>query len=96
MRPSVAAPEIALALVKLAASISLGSNASRHSSEFAANASMATPVSNAVRDVRWLKGFGEVGATLHLTRPIGAGTKTIFKVCRQPIVRLLAHGPPRS
>jgi urocanate hydratase len=37
IKPNVAAPEITLALVKVAASISFGSSASRHSNELAAN-----------------------------------------------------------
>ena len=49
MRANVTAPEITLTVEKLAASMSSCPNASRHSNELAANATMATAVSSAVR-----------------------------------------------
>lgn len=50
IQASINAPEIKRSEVKLAASISVSSNAARHKSEFAAKASMANAVHAIVRN----------------------------------------------
>ncbi len=64
MRLSITAPEITLIVVKLAASMSPCLNASRHNKELAANASIATVVSNAMLREIDLKVPERIAATL--------------------------------
>ncbi len=64
MRLSITAPEITLIVVKLAASMSPCPNASRHNKELAANASIATVVSNAMFPEIDLKFPERIAATL--------------------------------
>lgn len=64
MRLSITAPEITLIVVKLAASMSPCPNASRHNKELAANASIATVVSNTMFPAIDLKFPERIAATL--------------------------------
>jgi hypothetical protein len=64
MRLSITAPESTLTVAKLAASMSPCPKASLHNKELAANASIATNVSNTVLGVIGLKFLEEMSATL--------------------------------